>query len=107
MIFNEVYFLVTLSKRMNSYTVQHISNCTGPVLANSRKNILNMHIVRGYMVKVIRMDMESEKIIDDIEMAIVNTTGARGYTTATERGLCATKKNTRCTVSELFKSSST
>ena len=53
------------------------------------------------MVKVILMDMEFEKIIDEIDMAIVNTTAAREHVTDCERGIRTIKESARCTVSEM------
>ena len=53
------------------------------------------------MVKVILMDMEFEKIEDEIDMALVNTTGAREHVTDVERGIRTIKESARCTVSEL------
>jgi hypothetical protein len=53
------------------------------------------------MVKVILMYMESEKIIDEIDIAIVNTTATREHVTNCERGIWTIKESARCTVSEL------
>ena len=53
------------------------------------------------MVKVVLMDMEFEKIIDKIDMAIVNTTAAREHVTDCERGIRTIKESARCTVSEM------
>ena len=52
------------------------------------------------MVKVILMDMEFEKIIDEIDMAIVNTTAAREHVTNCERRIRTIKESARYTVSE-------
>ena len=52
-------------------------------------------------VKVTLMGMKFEKIINKINMAIVNTTAAREYMTNCERGIRTIKESTRCTVSEL------
>ena len=53
------------------------------------------------MVKVVLMNIESEKIIDEINMAIVNTMGAREHVANCERGIWIIKESARCTVSEL------
>ena len=50
------------------------------------------------MVKVILMDMEFEKIIDVIDTAIINTTGAREHIIDTERNL-DDQETGRCIVS--------
>merc|ERR1712194_319261 len=101
MFLNGVSFLITLSRRIKLYTAEHIPNHTGPVLANSLKKILNVYTRGGYMVKVILMDMEFEKIIDGIDMAIVNTTAAREQVTDCESGIRTIKESARCTVSEM------
>ena len=55
----------------------------------------------GYTVKVTLRDMEFEKIMDEIDMVIVNRTGAREHVTDIERGIWTIKESVRCTVSEL------
>ena len=57
MFVNGESFLITLSRRIKLHTVEHIPNCTGPVLANSLKKILNVYTRGGYVVKVILMDI--------------------------------------------------
>ena len=56
MCVNGVLFVVTLWRRINLYTMEHIPNCTGPILANSLKKILKVYIRGGYMDNVILMD---------------------------------------------------
>ena len=51
------------------------------------------------MVKVISMDMEFEKIMDEIDMVIVNTMGAREHVTAMERGILTMKESAICILS--------
>ena len=47
------------------------------------------------------MDQEFDKIVDQMEMAIVNTTAAREHVTDAERGIRCMKDSGRCTVTEL------
>jgi hypothetical protein len=72
---NGVSVLVTLSRRIHVYTKEHIPSCTGALLYNNLKKILNMYIRGGHMVKVNSIDMKFEKIMNEINMAIVNTMG--------------------------------
>ena len=98
---NRVSFLVTLARRIKLYTVEHIPNWAGPVLSNSLKNILNVYTGEDYTVKVILMDMKFETNHDEIDMAIVNTTGEREHVTDRRRGIQTIKENAECTVFEL------
>ena len=47
------------------------------------------------------MDQEFDKIVDQMEMAIVNTTAAREHVTDAERGIRCIKDSGRCTMAEL------
>ena len=47
------------------------------------------------------MDQEFDKIVDQMEMVIVNTTAAREHVTDAERGIRCIKDSGRCTVAEL------
>ena len=53
------------------------------------------------MVKVLLLDMEFEKIMNDNNMAIMNTVGTREHVTDTERGILTMKESARCIVYEL------
>jgi hypothetical protein len=55
------------------------------------------------MVKIILMDMEFKKIIEEINMAIINMTGAREHSTYVKRGICMIKESARCTILELHR----
>ena len=52
------------------------------------------------MVNLILMDQEFDKIVDRMDMAIVNTTAAREHVTDAERGIRTIKDSGRCTVAE-------
>ena len=53
------------------------------------------------MVNYILMDQEFDKIVDKMDLAIVNTCGAREHVTDAERGIRTIKESSRCTVAEL------
>ena len=55
----------------------------------------------GFVVNFILMDQEFDNIVDQMEMAIVNTTAAREHVTDDERGIRYMKDSGRCTVAEL------
>ena len=54
------------------------------------------------MVNFILMDQEFDRIVDRMDMGIVNTTAAREHVTVTdaERGIRTIKDSGRCTVAE-------
>ncbi len=41
--------------------------------------IVRLHACTGFIIKVVMMDQESDKIEDDIEMVEINTTAAREH----------------------------
>ena len=44
-----------------------------------------------FMINYILMDQEFDKIVDKMNLAIVNTCGAREHVTDAERGICTIK----------------
>ena len=53
------------------------------------------------MVNLILMDQESDKIVDRMSMAIVNTCATNEHVTDAERNVRTIKDSTRCSVAEL------
>ena len=52
------------------------------------------------MINFILMDQEFDKIVDRMDMGIVNTTAAREHVTDAERGIRTIKDSGRCTVAK-------
>ena len=47
------------------------------------------------------MDMEFEKVSNELDLVKVNTTAAREHVAEIERGICTIKERGRCVLSEL------
>ena len=82
------------------YTVEHTPSRKASALADSLKKIIKIYGRGGFMVNLILMDQEFDKIVDRMDMAIVNTTAAREHVTDAERGIRTIKDSGRCTVAE-------
>ena len=82
------------------YTVEHVPSRKASALADSLKKIIKKYGKGGFMVNFILMDQEFDKIVDQMEMGIVNTTAAREHVTDAERGIRTIKDSGRCTVAE-------
>ena len=97
---NGVAFLMTQSRKIKMYTVEHTPSRKASALADSLKKIIKIYGRGGFMVNLILMDQEFDKIVDRMDMAIVNTTAAREHVTDAERGIRTIKDSGRCTVAE-------
>ena len=61
---NGVPFLVTLSRKIRLLTAEHIPSCTVKQLGISLMKIVNFYQRCGYVVNVIMMDQEFDKVED-------------------------------------------
>ena len=53
------------------------------------------------MLNFVLIDQKFDKIVDQMDMTVVNMTGAREHVIGAERGICTIKDSSRCTVAEL------
>lgn len=53
------------------------------------------------MVSFLLVDQEFDKIVDYMDMVIVNAASAREHVTDAEQGICTIKDTSKCTVAEL------
>jgi hypothetical protein len=95
-----VAFLMTLSRRIRLTTVEHIPARRASVLADSLKKIIRIYERGNYIVNLILMDQEFDKIVDRMDMAIVNTCATNEHVTDAERNIRTIKDSTRCSVAE-------
>ena len=93
-----VVFLMTLSRRIRLTTVEHIPGRRARVLADILKKIIRIFARGGFMVNLILMDQELDKIVDRMGMAIVNTCATNEHVTDAERNVRTIKDSTRCSV---------
>ena len=85
MFVNGVAFLVTLSRKIKMYTIEHIPNRTAKQLGSSLMKIVQLYARGGFTVNVALMDMEFEKVANELEIVQVNTTAARELNVASVR----------------------
>ena len=69
---NGVPFLVTLSRRIRLRTAEYVPSRTGPILAHSLKKVLNVYTRGGFMVNVILMDQEFDKVAPDMDLSLIH-----------------------------------
>ena len=101
MFVNSVPFLVTISRRIRLRTSEYLPSRTRPILGHSLKKVLNVYTRGVFMVNVILMDQEFDKVAPDMDLALVNTTAAREHVAEVEREIRTIKEGTRSTVSTL------
>ena len=77
MFINGVAFLVTLSPKIKMYTIEHIPTRTAKQLGSSLMKVVQLYARGGFTVNVALMDMEFEKVANELEMVQVTTTAAR------------------------------
>ena len=94
MFVNSVPFLVTISRRIRLRTSEYLPSRTGPILGHSLKKVLNVYARGGFMVNVILMDQEFDKVAPDMDCALVNTTAAREHVAEIEREIRTIKEGT-------------
>ena len=101
MFVNGIAFLTTLSRKIRMFTAEHIPTRTGPQLISSLTKVAKLYSRGGFIVRVILMDMEFEKVADDFDLIQVNTTAAREHVGEIERGIRVVKERARAVVSTL------
>ena len=69
-------FFVTLSRYIKLITIEFLPSQTIPMLCNTLKKTLSIHRRGGFTIQTCLMDMEFEKMVDDMVEVIINTTAA-------------------------------
>ena len=87
MFLNGIPFLVTLSRKIKILTAEYLPSCTAKQLSSSLIKIVKVYAQGGFIVCLVLMDMEFEKIKDDFDKVEVNTTTAREHVAENERGI--------------------
>ena len=77
MFVNGMAFLTTLSRKLRLSTVEQLPSCTATYLSNSLIKIVKLNARTGFIVKVIIMDQEFDKVEDTCNIVKINTTAAR------------------------------
>jgi hypothetical protein len=101
MFVNGIAFLTTLSQKLRLGTVEQLPLCTATQLSHSLMKIVRLYARTGFIVRVIMMDQEFDKVKDACKMVEINTTTAREHISEIKRFICTIKECSRALVSDL------
>lgn len=76
MFVNGLPFFVTLSRDIKLITTEFLPSRTVPLLCNTLKKTLAIYKRGGFTVRTCLMDMEFDKMVNDMDEVIINTTTA-------------------------------
>ena len=77
MLLNGIAFLNAFSSKTIFFAFEQIPFFASAQLSSSLKKIVNIYARECFTIRVIFMDMEFEKVSDDMELVKLNTTAAR------------------------------
>ena len=102
---NGIEFLTTLSRKIKFLAVEHIPPHTAEHIRSLLTKIVNIYTRGGFLVRVVLIDMDFEKVSDDLELVQVNTTAAREHVGKIDQVFRVVKEQSRSViVNLLFKS---
>ena len=101
MFVNGIPFLVTMSRTIKFRTAEFAPSRTKKQLARLLRRVCMLYGRGGFVVRVILMDMEFEKVSDEIGLVEVNTAAAREHVGEIERSIRLMKERARCVVASL------
>ena len=93
-------FLVTYSRSIKFTTTEYIPTRTAGQLAKSLMKVVYGYAHGGFVVNLMLMDMESEKVNDELPLVEVNTTAARENVPEIERRIRTIKERVRAATSD-------
>ena len=91
MFVNGIAFMTILSRDIRLFTSGQFPYNTGKQLSSSLIKVTK-YSWGGFIVHVILMDMEFEKVADEVVLLEVNTTAAQYHAVEIERGLITIKE---------------
>jgi hypothetical protein len=101
MFVNGIVVLTTLSKKLRLDTAKQLPLRMATQLSNSLTKIVRLYACTGFIVRVIMMDQEFDKVKDACEMVEINTTAARKHVSEIDRFIHTIKERSRALVSDL------
>ena len=101
MFVNSIAFLTTLSQKLQLDTVEQLLSRTAIQLSNSLTKIVKLYAQPSYIVQVIMMDQEFNKVEDACNTVEMNTTAARKHIGRIKQYICTIKERSRAIVSDL------
>ena len=93
-------FLVTYSRSIKLTTTEYIPTRTAGQLAKSLMKVVYGYARGGFVVNLALMDLEFEKIKDELPLVEVNTTAAREHVPEIERRIRTIKERVRSATSD-------
>ena len=101
MFVNCVAFLTTLSRKIRLFTIEHVPIHTVKQLSISLNKIVQLYARGGFIIHVIFIDMEFEKVQDELGLVQVNTRAAQEHVGEIEHGICTINDRSRSVMSGL------
>ncbi len=101
MFVNGKAFLTTLSQKLRLATVEQLPSRTATQLSNSLIKIVKLYAHTGFIVRVIMMDQEFDKVEEACDMVEINTTAAREHVGEIKRFIRTIKERSCTLVSDL------
>jgi hypothetical protein len=101
MFVNGIAFLTTLSQKLRLSTVEQLPSRTATQLSNSLTKIVRLYACTGFIVCIIMMDQEFDKVEDACKMVEINTTAAREHVGKIKPFICTIKERSRALVLDL------
>jgi hypothetical protein len=98
MFVNGIAFLITLSQKLRLATIKQLPTRTATQLRNSLTKIGRLYACTGFIIRVIMMDQEFDKVEDTNEMVEINTTAACKHVGEIKRYIRAAKERSRALV---------
>ena len=71
--------MITFSQNIRLVTTEHVPTRTARQLAKSLMKVVKLYARGGFVVRLVLMDMEFDKIKDLVGLVEVNTTAAREH----------------------------
>ena len=103
MFVNRLAFLVTFSQNIILFTTENLPSRKAGQISSAIIIVINLYARGGFIIRVIMMDMEFEKLKDapDMELIDVNTTAAREHVGEIEQAIRLMKERARCVMKTL------
>ncbi len=101
MFVNGMAFLTTLSWKLRLATVKQLPSHTATQLSNSLTKIVKLYACTGFIVRVIMMDQEFDKVKDACNMVEINITAVREHIGEIERFIRTIKECSHTLMSDL------
>jgi hypothetical protein len=101
MLINGIAFLITLSQKLQLATVEQLLMRTTTQLSSSLTKIIRLYACTGFIIHVIMMDQEFDKVKDTNEMVEISTTVAQEHVRKIKQYICTTKERSRALMLDL------